>query len=45
MKLKFKAKKKDWIMFAILAVILLYFVAVAVLNLEQFAKGDMDKLF
>ncbi len=45
MKLKFRAEKKDWIMFAIFAVILLYFVAIAVLNLAQFAKGDLDHLF
>lgn len=45
MKLKFRAEKKDWIMFGIFAVILLYFVAIAVLNLAQFAKGDLDHLF
>ena len=45
MKLKFRADEKDWIMFAIYAVILLYFVAIAVLNLAQFAAGDIDRPF
>ncbi len=45
MKLRFRADLKDWIMFAIYAVILLYFVAIAVLNLAQFASGDIDKPF
>lgn len=45
MKLKFRAEKKDWIMFGIYAVILLYFVAIAVLNLAQFASGDIDHPF
>ncbi len=43
MKLKFRAEKKDWIMFGIYAVVLLYFVAIAVLNISQFAAGDIDK--
>ena len=42
MKLKFSADKKDWKNFAIFAVILLYVVAIALLNLEQFAFGDVD---
>ncbi len=45
MKLKLRAEKKDWIMFGIYAVILLYFVAIAVLNLAQFASGDVDHPF
>jgi len=45
MKLKFRAEKKDWIMFGIYAVVLLYFVAIAVLNLAQFASGDVDHPF
>ena len=45
MKLKFTADKKDWIMFGIYAVILLYFVAIAVLNIAQFASGDIDHPF
>ena len=45
MKLKFTADKKDWVMFGIYAVILLYFVAIAVLNIAQFAAGDIDHPF
>lgn len=45
MKLKFRAEKKDWIMFGIYAIVLLYFVAIAVLNLAQFASGDIDHPF
>ncbi len=45
MKLKFRAETKDWVMFGIYAVLLLYFVAIAVLNLAQFASGDIDKPF
>ena len=45
MKLKFTADKNDWIMFGIYAVILLYFVAIAVLNIAQFAAGDIDHPF
>jgi len=45
MKLKFTADRKDWIMFGIYAVILLYFVAIAVLNIAQFASGDIDHPF
>ena len=45
MKLKFRADKKDWIMFGIYAVVLLYVVAIAVLNISQFAFGDVDHLF
>ena len=37
MKLKFKASAKDYLIFAIFAVVLLYFVAIAVLNLSSFA--------
>ena len=45
MKLKFTADKKDWMMFGIYAVVLLYFVAIAVLNIAQFAMGDIDHPF
>ena len=45
MKLKFRADKKDWIMFGCYAVVLLYFVAIAILNIIQFAKGDLDHPF
>jgi len=45
MKLKFKAEAKDWIFFGIFCVVLLYFVAIAVLNLAQFAASDLDKPF
>ena len=45
MKLKFTADRKDWIMFGIYAVILLYFVAIVVLNIAQFAAGDIDHPF
>ena len=39
MKLKFKATAKDYLIFAIFAVVLLYFVAIAVLNLGSFASN------
>ena len=45
MKLKFRADKKDWIIFGCYCVVLLYFVAVALLNIIQFAKGDLDHPF
>lgn len=45
MKLKFKAEAKDWVFFGIFCVVLLYFVAIAVLNLAQFAASDLDKPF
>ena len=45
MKLKFRADKKDWIMFGGYALVLLYFVAIALLNIMQFAKGDLDHPF
>ena len=45
MKLKFSAEKKDWIIFGGYAVVLLYFVAIALLNIIQFAKGDLDHPF
>ncbi len=45
MKLKFSADKKDWMMFGGYAVVLLYFVAIAILNIMQFAKGDLDNPF
>ncbi len=45
MKLKFSADKKDWIMFGIYAAVLLYFVAIAVLNIAQFAAGDINHPF
>src|SRR5574344_1219613 len=37
MKFKFRADAKDWTIFAIFCVVLLYFVAIAVLNLSYFA--------
>ena len=37
MKLKFKASAKDYLIFVIFAIVLLYFVAIAVLNLSSFA--------
>ena len=45
MKLKFRADKKDWIIFGGYCVVLLYFVAIALLNIIQFAKGDLDHPF
>ena len=45
MKLKFRAEKRDWIIFGCYAVILLFFVAIALLNIIQFAKGDLDHPF
>lgn len=39
MKLKFKATAKDYLIFVIFAVVLLYFVAIAVLNLSSFATS------
>ena len=38
MKLKFRAEPKDWVIFGIFCLVLLYFVAIAVLNLSQFAN-------
>lgn len=43
MKLKFRADSRDWAMFGGYCVVLLYFVAIAVLNIIQFAKGDLDQ--
>ena len=37
MKLKFKATAKDYLIFVIFAIVLLYFVAIAVLNISSFA--------
>ena len=45
MKLKFRADKKDWLIFGGYAIVLLYFVAIALLNIIQFAKGDLDHPF
>ena len=45
MKLKFQAEPKDWAFFGVFCVVLLYFVAIAVLNLAQFAASDLDKPF
>lgn len=44
MKLKFRADKSDWIKFGIYALILLYVVAIAILNIASFAFGDVDHL-
>lgn len=38
MKLKFRAEAKDFIIFAIFCVVLLYFVAIGVLNLHTFSR-------
>ena len=38
MKFKFRADKHDWMMFGIFAAVLLYFVAIAVVNLGTFAS-------
>ena len=35
MKLKFKAETKDWVIFGIFCIVLLYFVAIAVLNISS----------
>ncbi len=40
MKLKFRAEPKDFLIFAIFCVVLLYFVAIAVLNLHSFASDS-----
>ena len=45
MKLKFRADKKDIVIFLIFCVVLLYLIAIAVLNLNSFAtegtfRGD-----
>ena len=45
MKLKFRAEARDWALFAGYCVVLLYFVAIAVLNVIQFAQGDVDHPF
>lgn len=45
MKLKFRADKKDWMIFGGYCIVLLYFVAVALLNIIQFAKGDLEHPF
>ncbi|MEG2321912.1 MAG: type IV secretory system conjugative DNA transfer family protein [Bacilli bacterium] len=41
MKLKFRATAKDYLIFAIFAVVLLYLVAIGVLNLSSLASGDV----
>lgn len=41
MKLKFKASAKDYLIFVIFAIFLLYFVAIAVLNLASFAADGV----
>ncbi|MBR3199269.1 MAG: type IV secretory system conjugative DNA transfer family protein [Bacilli bacterium] len=45
MKLKFRAESKDWAIFGVFCVVLLFFVAIALLNIVQFAKGDLDHPF
>ena len=37
MKLKFKATAQDWLIFGIFAVVLLYVVCIAVLNIHSFS--------
>ena len=39
MKLKFRASGKDWFIFAIFSIVLLYLVAIAVLNISSFASN------
>jgi uncharacterized membrane protein len=38
MKFKFRAEPKDWLMFIIFCAVLLYMVAIAVLNISSFAE-------
>ena len=45
MKLKFRAEARDWALFGGYCLVLLYFVAIAVLNVIQFAQGDVDHPF
>ena len=45
MKFKLRADSKDWALFGGYCVVLLYFVAIAVLNVIQFAVGDIDHPF
>lgn len=45
MKLKVRGEAKDWALFGGYCVVLLYFVAIAVLNVIQFAQGDLDHPF
>jgi len=40
MKLKFRAEPKDLLIFGIFCLFLLYFVAIAVLNLSSFANEN-----
>ena len=42
MKLKFKAKPQDWLIFFAFAIILLYVVAIAVLNIATLAGNSPD---
>ena len=43
MKLKFRATPKDMLAFAGFSVVLLYFVAIAILNISSFAKtGELS---
>ena len=45
MKLKFRADKKDIVIFLIFCVVLLYLIAIAVLNLNSFAtEGEFRGL-
>ena len=37
MKLKFRADPEDWMIFGVFAVVLLYVIAIAVVNLSSFA--------
>lgn len=45
MKFRFNAEPKDWMMFGGFCLVLLYVVCIAVLNVLQFAQGDIDHLF
>ena len=40
MKLKFRAEKKDWIIFAVFSVVLFYIVAIGVLNAISFINNN-----
>ncbi|MBR3210269.1 MAG: type IV secretory system conjugative DNA transfer family protein [Bacilli bacterium] len=45
MKFKVRGEAKDWVLFGFYCLVLLYFVAIAVLNVIQFAQGDLDHPF
>ena len=45
MKINFIADEKDWKIFGVWCIILLYIVPVVLLNITQFLKGDIDHIF